>query len=580
MKPIARGLALGLALALLAPAAQAAPERPIGDQRLEALAVRYFAETWRLDPIRATRVGVHDYDDKLTDLSAGGYAERIAFAKRTLTELKAIDPATYGAESSYDARILEGSLESALLALQTRQSWRHDPSIYPAQAAGAIYSLLSREFAPLRDRMKSTIARERLIPAMLEKAKDNVTTVDATTADIARRNMEGTVAFFTSVVPAALARVPDAALQAQFKTANDAVLAALATYRSAMDGGPLAHPSGTYAVGPKLFEQMLELQELAPITLAQYERVGEAALATTRADFIETARTIDPTKTPDAVAVSLGAQHPTAENLLKKAADDLGALRRFVIAHKIVTLPPDDNVKVVATPEFARQTSFASMNSPGALEKVATEAYYNVTPVEPGWSAERKEQHLSFFNDYAFPIVSLHEVMPGHYVNFALDKHLKLSLIRKLLASSSYAEGWAHYDEQMMVDEGWGNGDPKVRLAQLQLALQRECRYLVGLREHTQNMSVADATKFFQANAFMAEEPSHREALRGTQDPLYGYYTLGKLELLKLRDDYKAKLHSRYTLLGFHDEYLAHGDPPISILRKILLGADDDGKLL
>ena len=237
-------------------------------------------------------------------------------------------------------------------------------------------------------------------------------------------------------------------------------------------------------------------------------------------------------------------------------------------------------MKVVATPEFARQTTFASMNSPGPLEKVATEAYYNVTPVEPAWPADRKEQHLSFFNDYAFPIISLHEVMPGHYVNFALDKHLKLSLIRKLLASNSYAEGWAHYDEQMMVDAGWGNGDPKVRLAQLQLALQRECRYLVGLREHTQNMSIADATKFFQTNAFMAQETSHREALRGTQDPLYGYYTLGKLELLKLRDDYKAKYRSHYTLLGFHDDYLAHGDPPISILRKILLGADDDGKLL
>jgi uncharacterized protein (DUF885 family) len=581
MRPGARALALGLMLALLAPAVQAAaPERPVGDQRLDALAVRFFAETWRLDPVRATGVGVHDYDDRITDSSASGVAERVALAKRTLAELKAIDPATYGAEASYDARILEGSLESTLLSLQTRQGWRHNPSLYTGQAAGAVFSLITREFAPLKDRMKTTIVRERLIPAMLDKAKDNITTVDATTAELSRRNMDGTVAFFSSVVPAAFARVQDAPLQAQLKTSNDGVLAALTAYRAAMESGPLAHPSGTYAIGPKLFEQMLALQELAPITLAQYERVGESALAKTRADFIETARKIDASKTPDAVALALGAQHPAADDLLKKAANDLIALKKFVIAHKIVTLPPDDNVKVVPTPEFSRQTSFASMNSPGPLEKVATEAYYNVTPVEPGWPAERKEQHLSFFNDYAFPIVSLHEVMPGHYVNFALDKHLKLSLIRKLLSSSSFAEGWAHYDEQMMVDEGWGNGDPKVRLAQLQLALQRECRYLVGLREHTQGMSIADATKFFQANAFMAEETSHREALRGTQDPLYGYYTLGKLELLKLRDDYKAKFRSKFSLQSFHDDFLAHGDPPISILRKILLGADDDGKLL
>ena len=237
-------------------------------------------------------------------------------------------------------------------------------------------------------------------------------------------------------------------------------------------------------------------------------------------------------------------------------------------------------MKVVATPPFERSTTFASMDAPGPLEAHATQAYYNVTPVEPNWSATRKEQHLEFFNDYAFPLISAHEVMPGHYVNFALDAHEKLSLIRRLLPSPSFAEGWAHYDEQMMVDEGWGDGDPKVRLAQLLLALQRECRYLVGLREHTQNMSVEAATTFFETNAFMGEEPARREALRGTNDPLYGYYTLGKLELLKLRDDFRKAAGSHYSLQNFHDAFLAHGDPPIAIVRKIVLGADDDGKLL
>jgi uncharacterized protein (DUF885 family) len=500
--------------------------------------------------------------------------------RTTLASVRAIDPASYGAEASYDARIFESTLESSLLNLQQRQGWLHDPSLYTGQVSNAIFSLLTRDFAPLRERMRLVIARERAIPAMLDQAKARITTVDATSAELARRNMKGTSDFFKTVVPTAVAPVHDAALQAQFKIANDGALAALQTYRNAMEAGPLAHPSGTYAIGPKLFEQMLDSQEVSAITLAQYERVGEEALKKTRADFVETARLIDAAKTPEAVAAALGAQHPAADDLLKKATADLVTLRRFVIAHKIITLPPDNDVKVVPTPEFARQTTFASMNSPGPLEKVATQAYYNVTPVEPDWTSEQKEQHLAFFNDYAFPIVSLHEVMPGHYVNFAIDKHLKLSLIRKLLRSASFAEGWAHYDEQMMVDEGWGNGDPKVRLAQLQLALQRECRFLVGLREHTQNMSVDEGAKFFRDNAFLAEGPARREALRGTQDPLYGYYTLGKLEILKLRDDYKKKLGARYTLQGFHDELLAHGDPPIAIARKILLGADDDGKLL
>ncbi len=580
LRSLAATLCVAVVLALGSPRASSAPERPIGDERLDALATQYFAKSWELEPIRATGIGVHDYDDKLPDYSAAGMARRIAQLRLFLGDVRAIDPAAYGAEASYDAHIFEASLEATLLNLRERQAWRHDPSFYTGQAANAVYSLLSRDFAPLRDRTKSVIARERAIPALLEQAKGNLTTVDATTAGLARRNMKGTTDFFRIVVPLAVAPLKDAALQAQFKASNEVVLAALQSYRSAMEGGTLAHPSGSYAIGAKIFERMLALQELSPITLAQYERVGEDALKKTRAEFVETARSIDPAKSPAAVAAALGAQHPSADDLLKKATSDLVALRRFVVAHKIVTLPADNDVKVVPTPEFARQTTFASMNAPGPLEKVATQAFYNVTPIEPDWPAERKEQHLAYFNDYAFPIVSLHEVMPGHYVNFAIDRHLRLSSIRKILRSDSFSEGWAHYDEQMMVDEGWGNGDPKVRLAQLQLALQRECRFLVGLREHTQNLSVDAAAKFFAQNAFLSEEPSRREALRGTQDPLYGYYTLGKLEILKLRDDYKKKLGARFSLQNFHDELLAHGDPPLAIVRKILLGADDDGKLL
>ena len=563
-----------------APQASGAPETPLGDQRLQALSNRYYAQRWKLNPIAATKIGVHDYDALLPDLSADGFAARIASIKTTLAELGAIDPMTYGAEGSYDAKIFNGALQSDLIGLQEEQTWRHDPSYYTNQVSSAVFGLMTRDFAPLHERMRLAVARERLIPALLDKGKANVTTVDPTTAKLADLDIRGTIEFFEATVPMAFAGVRDAGLQAQFKAANAAAIAALRAYSAAMEAGPLAHPSGTYAIGAAMYQRLLDLQELSPITLAQYEQVGVNALAETRAAFIDTAKAIDPAKSPADVAASLGAKHPAAENLLKTAAADLVTLRRFVIAHNVITLPPDYDIAVVATPEFERQTSFASMNAPGPLERVATKAYYNVTPVDPSWPAKEREQHLAFFNDYTFPIVSLHEVIPGHYVNYALDKHEKLSLIRKLEESTSFAEGWAHYDEQMMVDQGWGGGDPHVRLAQLQAALQRECRFLVGLREHAQNLSVDDATKFFEDNAFLAEAPARREALRGTQDPLYGYYTLGRLEILKLRDDYKKKMGAKYTLQSFHDELLAHGDPPIAILRKIMLGVDDDGNLL
>lgn len=564
----------------LATAAGAQPAPPLGDSRLAGLADRYFSERRRLDPTLATEEGLHDEDDQLGSFDANGYRERIDLARSSLAALQAIDPGTMGAEAADDAQILAAELQGTLLDLDTLATWKHKPALYAQTAAAGVYSLISRDFAPLPVRMRSVVAREREIPGLLDAGRDNVTTVDATTAQLARADIAGAIDFFTNVLPPALAPVKDGGLQSAFRASNAATIVALHAYASALDAGAFAHPSGTYAIGAAIFARKLQIQELAPLTLATYESVGAAALAQTRADFVATATRIDPSATPESVAASLRERHPAAGALLAQAKSDLARLRAFVVEHEIITLPPGDDVTVSETPAFARQTTFASLDAPGPLETKATRAYYYVTPVDPSWSAERQEEYLGFFNDYAFPIVSAHEVMPGHDVNFALDRNEKLSPIRRLLPSTSFAEGWAHYDEQMLVDEGWGGGDPHVRLAQLQLALLRECRYLVGLREHTQNMSVDDGTAFFEKNAFLAHEPARREALRGTQDPLYGYYTLGKLELLKLRSDFAKAAGSHYRLESFHDALLAHGDPPIAIVRKIVLGADDDGKIL
>ena len=561
-------------------AAVPAPARPSADSALTALSQAYFAYAWRDNPVQATNAGVHTYDTALGSYSASAYRSRVAIAKSYLRALHAIDRRKLSTEAGYDYAIFESRLKATLLSLETEQNWRHHPSSYTGAASNAIFSLIKRDFAPLDVRMRDAIAREHLIPGLLQAGAANITSVDPTTAQIEGADIKGSIVFFSTIVPQAFHDVSDPTLQSQLQAANAAVITAIQQFGGRMASGPFAHPSGTYAIGAKDFAARLALQELTPIPLAQYERVGAQALAQTKAQFVAVAKQIDPAKTPQAVADEIGADHPTADQLLPASQRDLDDLHAFVIAHHIVTLPPDYDIKVVPTPVFARQTTFASMDSPGPLETVATQAYYNVTPVEPDWSPQRADSHLAFFNNYYRPIVGAHEVMPGHYVNFTLNRHEKLSLIRRLFASPSYAEGWAHYDEQMMVDEGWGNGNPKVRLAQLQGALLREARYIVGLREHTQGMTVDQATQFFIANAFVGQEPAHREALRGTQDPLYGYYTLGKLELLKLRSDYRRKMAASYSLQRFHDAFLAHGDPPIAITRKELLGRSDDGRLL
>jgi len=245
-----------------------------------------------------------------------------------------------------------------------------------------------------------------------------------------------------------------------------------------------------------------------------------------------------------------------------------------------VTVPPDADIKVTETPQFMRATTQAAMDSPGVLETVATRAYYYVTPPDPAWSKAETEGYLEQFSDYERPIISAHEVYPGHFLNFTVDKHLPLSLTRRLLSSGSYVEGWAHYDEQMMVDEGWGDGDPRVRFAQLQEALLRNCRFVAGIELHTAGWTQPQAEHLFEDACFQPKAVASVEALRGTQDPLYGRYTVGKLMILKLRADYQAKAGAAYSLQRFHDAFLAHGDPPIPLLRKLLLGSADDGKSL
>ena len=296
--------------------------------------------------------------------------------------------------------------------------------------------------------------------------------------------------------------------------------------------------------------------------------------------MVATAKAIDPHATTQQVLARLYRVHPDSAHLLAAAQGDLVKLRAFVVAHHIIDLPPDADITVTPTPEFERATTEASMDSPGPLERVAKQAYYNVTPVNPKDSPKDQELYLQAFNDYERPIISAHEVYPGHFVNFTIDRHLPLTLCEKLLTATSFVEGWAHYDEQMMVDEGWGNGDPRVRLMQLREAIWRNARFVAGVKMHTQGMTVAQAVTFFEQEAFLDPASARAEAKRGTQDATYGYYTLGKLEILKLRADYKRKLGSAFTLARFHHDLLQYGDPAIPLLRPLLLGADDDGKIL
>jgi len=227
------------------------------------------------------------------------------------------------------------------------------------------------------------------------------------------------------------------------------------------------------------------------------------------------------------------------------------------------------------TPPFMRALTFASMNSPGPYEKTAREAFFSVTLPEPSWTPQQVSQQMQFFNRYAVSDISIHEAFPGHFTQFLFVREVP-SKIRKLMGCSSNAEGWAHYSEQMMLDEGYSNGDPKLRASQLQQAMIRDARYIVGISMHTGKMTLEQGMDFFVKEAHMPRAPAEREAKRGTADPTYLVYTLGKLEILKLRDDVRKAKGSSFNLEQFHDDFLRQGYPPVRLIRRVMLGSDGE----
>jgi uncharacterized protein (DUF885 family) len=247
-------------------------------------------------------------------------------------------------------------------------------------------------------------------------------------------------------------------------------------------------------------------------------------------------------------------------------AAELDTIRAFLRAKNLITLPSRENLIVRETPVFRRSTSFASMESPGVWEQRASEAYYNVTPVDTSWNEQQKHDHLAFFNRYGSQIVSIHEALPGHYYQFLALKAVR-SRLRQVFGSGSNTEGWAHYCEQMAIEQGYGRGDPRYELAQLDLALQRIGRFIVGISLHTQGMTYEEAEKLFEEQCYMAPINATREARRGTIDPTYLVYTLGKWRILELRDEVAARLGARFNLRAFHDALLRQGSSPLPVVR-------------
>jgi uncharacterized protein (DUF885 family) len=529
----------------------------------------YFDATFADNPLQGTAAGFHQYDAKMPDRSRAAYEKRIAALKAQLARLQAFDRAKLPFDDAIDAQALEGQIRSELLDLETLKNWQRNPMQYAGTAGFAVNGLMKRDFAPKAERLKSMTARLKGVPAICAAGKANVQNPPPEFTTLATRMAKGATGFLQGTVAAWAkdAAGSDAALLADFTAANEKAVAALSDYSAWLEKDLAPRSKGKYAIGADNYAAKLKYDEMVDAPLSEILAMGEANLEKDYARFIETAKAIDPSKTPAEVMKSLSDTHPTAEDLIPSAQRTVEAARQFLVDHKIVTIPSEVRPTIAETPVFARFGSFASMDTPGAYETKATEAYYYITPVEKDWDAKHQDEHLRLYNPYVMSMINVHEVWPGHYLQFLYGPRFPTKT-RRLVFCGTNAEGWAHYTEQMMVDEGFGGGDPKVRLAQLQEALLRDCRYVVGIKLHTQGMTVEDGAKVFVEKGFQEPANAFEEARRGSYNPTYLYYTLGKLEIQKLRDEYRQKKGA--SLQQFHDAFVSEGGLPIPLLRQIL----------
>jgi len=385
----------------------------------------------------------------------------------------------------------------------------------------------------------------------------------------------GSASFLEKELVEALKDVQNDQLKDSFAASNKSAIAELRNFASYLEKEKLPKAHNHYAIGKENYKKMLLYNEMLEITPEEILKMGLEELKKEQELFAVVAKKIDPDKSPIDVFEGLKKEHPTAENLLPEARKNLEAIRQFLIDKEIITIPSEVRVAVQETPQYARSTSTASMDTPGPFEKKATQAFYYITPVETSWAPKQAEEWLTQFNYYVTDIISIHEAYPGHYVQFLKLNASPATTIEKVFGSYAFIEGWAHYTEKMMIEEGFGGTDSvtvaKYHLAQLDESLLRLCRLVVSIKTHCEGMTLEDATKFFQDNCYYEYKPAYQEALRGTFDPGYLSYTLGKLQILKLREDYKKQEGENYSLKKFHDTLLDHGMPPIELLREIMI---------
>ncbi len=538
----------------------------------------YLSWLHEAHPTNATFDGVHAHDDLLEDFSRAALDAQLrdlgGFARR----LAAIDPARLTAVERLERPAIDASIRARLYELEVVRTWERNPQFYGDLLSTSLAGQVLFDYAPLAERGRRVLSKLRQVPRLMQAARDNIKDPPGIFIKVGLESLRGALRFIEDDLPRAFANFDDLRVLSDLADASTEASHAIGSCVTYLEEDLAPRARGPFRLGRERLQQKLQLDEGITLDVSRLLDIAMRELHEVQEEFRRAASRLGGSD-PATAWARAKADHPAAGQVVATAQAQLDELETFIRRNDLVTVPNSAKVQVAPTPRFYRWT-FASMWTPGPFETRPLRAYYYITDSDPSWPPERQDEHLRDLNYGALWAISIHEVYPGHFLHYQHLRQIPSTLRKSILFSSTaMVEGWAHYAEQMMVEAGFRRQDPHVKLGQLAEALIRLCRLVVGLRLHAEDLSVEQGVRFFRDEAYLEEASARREAERGTFDPSYVLYSLGKLMLLKLRDDYKAANGDRYSPRAFHDALLANGTVPIWLHRDLMLGPGNGAML-
>jgi len=538
----------------------------------------YLAYLHEALPSYAGLDGVHAHDDLLEDLSRQAIDTHVRTLSGFGRRLHQIDPSVLSRVEQVDHPIVAAGIEARMYELEVVRSWERNPQIYAEIIGSSLAGQALFAYAPEPERARRVVSKLRQVPRLVQAARDNIKECPGIFVKVGLESWRGTLRFIESDLPRAFSGLDDLHILGDLADTSTEAATSIKSYLEYLETDLAPRAKASFRLGRERFEKKLKLEDGVELNADRLLTIALRELGAVQEEFRKVAGRLNGGDPIEAWRRAKE-QHPAPGQLISVAESQVGELEEFLREQELVSLPDSEPVVVAPSPDFYRW-AFASMWTPGPFESKPSRAYYYLTDVDRTWSADRQKEHLRDFNIPTLWNISIHEVYPGHFLHF---RHLRQvdSKVRKstLFAPASFVEGWAHYCEQMMVEAGFRRGDVTIRLGQLAESLVRLARFVVAIRLHCEDLSVEQGMRFFRDEAFLEETTARREAERGTFDPTYLVYSLGKLMMLKLRRDYKEQQGSRFSLRSFHDAVLSQGSAPFWAHRRLLLGETVDASL-